>query len=39
MTPQFNFSSQSELFSIAVAILEDYSITSWSFGGGRRLLK
>jgi len=37
MTPQFNFSSQSELFSIAIAILEDYTITSWSFGGGTAL--
>ena len=37
MTPQFNFSSQAKLFSIAVAILEDYSITSWSFGGGTAL--
>jgi len=37
MTPQFDFSSQSELFSIAVAILEDYGIASWSFGGGTAL--
>jgi hypothetical protein len=37
MTPQFDFSSQAELFSIAVAILEDYNITAWSFGGGTAL--
>ena len=37
MTLSYDFSSQGELFSIAVAILEDYDITSWSFGGGTAL--
>jgi len=37
MTSSYDFSSQGELFSIAVAILEDYNITSWSFGGGTAL--
>jgi len=33
----FNFSSQSELFQIALEILDDYDIKSWSFGGGTAL--
>ncbi len=37
MTLSYDFSSQGELFSIAVAILEDYDIASWSFGGGTAL--
>ncbi len=33
----YNFSSQSELFQIALEILDDYDIKSWSFGGGTAL--
>ena len=33
----YNFSTQKELFEIAYAILEDYNITEWSFGGGTAL--
>ncbi len=33
----YNFSSQSELFQIALEILDDYGIKSWSFGGGTAL--
>ena len=33
----YDFSSQSELFHIALEILEDYDIHSWSFGGGTAL--
>jgi len=33
----YNFSSQSELFQIALEILDDYDIRSWSFGGGTAL--
>ena len=33
----YDFSDQSELFHIALDILEDYGITSWSFGGGTAL--
>ena len=33
----YNFSIQKELFEIAFAILEDYNITEWSFGGGTAL--
>jgi len=34
---RYDFSDQSELFHIALQILEDYGITSWSFGGGTAL--
>ncbi|WP_353662636.1 nucleotidyl transferase AbiEii/AbiGii toxin family protein [Hydrogenimonas sp. SS33] len=34
---RYDFSEQSELFHIALAILEDYTIESWSFGGGTAL--
>jgi len=34
---RYDFSNQSELFHIAVEILEDYDIISWSFGGGTAL--
>ena len=34
---KYDFSSQSELFQIALDILEDYKIKSWSFGGGTAL--
>ncbi|WP_457606269.1 nucleotidyl transferase AbiEii/AbiGii toxin family protein [Nitratifractor sp.] len=33
----YDFSSQSELFQIALEILEDYEINSWSLGGGTTL--
>ena len=33
----YNFSSQSKLFQIALEILDDYDIKSWSFGGGTAL--
>jgi len=33
----YDFSTQAELFTIAKAILEDYQIASWSFGGGTAL--
>jgi len=33
----YNFSTQKELFEIAFAILEDYNINEWSFGGGTAL--
>jgi hypothetical protein len=33
----YNFSSQSELFQIALEILDDYDIKAWSFGGGTAL--
>jgi len=33
----YNFSTQKELFEIAFAILEDYNIDEWSFGGGTAL--
>ena len=33
----YNFSTQKELFEIAYAILEDYNIDEWSFGGGTAL--
>jgi len=33
----YNFSTQKELFEIAYAILEDYNIEEWSFGGGTAL--
>jgi len=33
----YDFSSQSELFQIALEILDDYDIHSWSFGGGTAL--
>ena len=33
----YNFSIQKELFEIAFAILEDYDINEWSFGGGTAL--
>jgi len=33
----YDFSTQKELFSIACWILQDYSITDWSFGGGTAL--
>jgi hypothetical protein len=33
----YNFSTQKELFEIAYAILEDYNIYEWSFGGGTAL--
>jgi len=33
----YNFSTQKELFEIAYAILEDYNIKEWSFGGGTAL--
>jgi predicted nucleotidyltransferase component of viral defense system len=33
----YDFSSQAQLFNIALAILEDYKVTSWSFGGGTAL--
>ncbi len=34
----YNFSTQKELFEIAFAILEDYNINEWSFGGGTTLI-
>lgn len=34
---RYDFSAQSELFHIALEILEDYNISSWSFGGGTAL--
>jgi hypothetical protein len=34
---RYNFLEQSELFHIALEILEDYTIKSWSFGGGTAL--
>ena len=37
MHSSFNFSDQAELFEIALAILEDYDITTWSLGGGTAL--
>ena len=33
----YDFSTQKELFEIAYAILEDYNIDEWSFGGGTAL--
>ena len=33
----YDFSTQKELFEIAYAILEDYNIEEWSFGGGTAL--
>jgi len=33
----YDFSTQKELFEIACAILEDYNIEEWSFGGGTAL--
>ena len=33
----YDFSTQQELFEIAYAILEDYNIDDWSFGGGTAL--
>jgi len=33
----YNFSIQKELFEIAFAILKDYNIDEWSFGGGTAL--
>jgi len=33
----YDFSIQRELFEIAYAILEDYNIEEWSFGGGTAL--
>jgi hypothetical protein len=33
----YDFSTQKALFNIAVSILEDYDIESWSFGGGTAL--
>ena len=33
----YDFSTQAELFTIAKAILEDYQIALWSFGGGTAL--
>ncbi len=35
--PAYNFSIQKELFDIALQILEDYGIHTWSFGGGTAL--
>ena len=34
---RYDFSDQSELFRIALEILEDYTIASWSVGGGTAL--
>jgi len=34
---KYDFSIQKQLFNIAYQILEDYSITEWSFGGGTAL--
>jgi len=33
----YDFSIQKELFSVAYQILQDYSISDWSFGGGTAL--
>lgn len=33
----YDFSTQKELFEIAYAILEDYNVKEWSFGGGTAL--
>ena len=33
----YNFSTQKELFHIAYQILQDYSVSDWSFGGGTAL--
>lgn len=37
MPKLYNFSKQQAVFDIALAILEDYNATEWSFGGGTAL--